>query len=317
MSRRTLTMSSLVVKQSRIPGNYVLDNVEGQDVLEVAKNLANTVTPQDLGITDNKWWCEVEDIEEFKRGFMVKFASGSYGEARRVVDVNTGKPAYNGRPHDSHLVSTRAIFVVPPGQKIAYLVIEREGNETAGVRFRTLLHDSLVAIGPVLDSRGNDRDIVASFSTVTEGEAWLNTAELRRIELIREEARIDPGDGTDPLLTNVRLREIVEPTGSSHWLPQNIWQQIRGMDAVSAASYLQFPDHDGIDEVIVTASNQEKEKTFSLGRERSPGIRLVIKDHGDPVPDTLKLIRHAESLTVPHLKDVHGIDWDHAWVSGK
>lgn len=314
MSRRTLTLSTLTVKLSRKKGDFVLDNVVGNDLLDVAIDLANTVPPPEIGIAEQRWFCEVTNVTFYKRACLIEFESGNYGEERRVVDVPTGKPTYTGTKQDSHLVNTRVLFVVPPGQTVAYFVIERDGMESGGGRFRTLLRDKIVALGPATDDDGQQRDIVAKFTTLTRGEDWLASAELRSIEAIREEARMGPGDGDSPVLDKVRLREVVEPVGQEAWLPPGLFRKLRGMDAVEAASYLHFPAADDIDEVVVTASDGTNKKTFALGREKSPGLRLVIKEHSDDVPTDKRLVEHAESLIGPHLKDIHGIRWEPHWV---
>lgn len=314
MSRRTLTLSTLTAKLSRKKGYFVLDNILDKDLLDVAVELANTALPEDLGIEARRWFCSVANVTVFQRACLIEFESGNYGEERRVVDVPTGMSTYKGTKDDSHLVNTRILLVVPPGETVAYLVNERDGLEGGGARFRTLLHEKIVGLGPGTDDEGAARDVVASFTSVTRGEDWLASAELRSIEAIREEAHLDPSDGEEPVLDTVRYREVVEPIGSEGWLPPGLFRNLRGMDAVEAASYLHFRDPEEVDEVVVTASDGKNKKSFALGREKSPGLRLVIKDHEEDAPDDRRLVELAEGLIGPHLKDIYGIDWQSSWV---
>lgn len=312
MTLRTMNLAVVTVKQSRVDGDYVTDNVEGTDLLDLFHHLATTASPSQLSRREQFWWCNHSRSTRLDRAVLSEFQSGSFGDARDVVDTTTGLPSYSGSDDDSHLIRSRVLCVVPPGQKFALLASEREGTEGAGQRVRTLLQRSIVGIGPVTDAKGKPRELVANISSVTRGEAWLATAEVTKVEAIRQAAPLEVRDGTFSSVA-VRRRESFEPVEGVHRIA-GMFQRLRGKSVVEAADYLCFDDADEVDEIVLTASDGGHEKKFPLVKEKSPAMRLLIKDHGEKSPTDQKFIEHAESLMGPYMNDIHGVPWQSSWV---
>lgn len=314
MTRRTVTLHSITVNRAYARTDYVLDNIEGEDALQRFEDLANTITEDAMKEDEKQWWCLVSNVTRLNRACLVELESGTYGEDRRVIDTQLGTESGRLKKHHSAMTKTRVLCVIPPGSTLGVLAIERYGNEGGGAKLRTKFQEDLVDIGPVTDDKGTERAIVAKFPAVTSGEAWLATARLRRVEAVRLRSSLDVGDGTTPRELPVQYSEVFEPIHGEGSLPSALFAAIRGQNLVQAADYLQVDDPEEVDEVLLTAVGDEGQKTFALGRESTPGVRIVVKNHNETSPTDARFIGLIEDEIGKFFKSITGKPWDGRWV---
>lgn len=248
-----------------------LDNLpDGGDIIDLLQEAWDQIQPLDL--YRSRAFSRTATVRR-GRVLLLKGRVGHFGSPARVRDVNNDKVLLE---HDGELVNepeVRLVLAVPGTRPVLRAYLIAEWIEEGGLRkpyceaLRTLWADRYP---------GHTLDIKA----VTEGEAWLKAAQLRKITVQYKDQPADLADGDTTQELGVVTSVIQRPKG---FLRRRNLEMIKA-DRLLAGRLVghevtdKEPDH-----VSVTMVHDGREKTFSIDHERTPVARWLLSDYGQPV----------------------------------
>ena len=144
-------------------------------------------------------------------------------------------------------------------------------------------------------------------TTVNEGEAWAEAAELTEVEVRVEGKNADIADGLSVKVGKVS--HIARPE-KRHRFPGKLLESLHDEQALRRV--VSVPDLPDDRQVFVTLVRDGRTKKFELGTEGAPAIREVLNDSGEDTLDTAALVATCAEK-VSDLCDRKGGVWDVAW----
>lgn len=301
MGRRVLTVSELTFHQKfkRNPESYAPADLEGEDLLDVFDTWVHGIDVSQTHNEKRQTWVSVKSVVRYApRVVLLDLLVGAYGEPGEVVDTSTGKPVGQIEDHEAPTGQNRALLFVPERGERAYFLSEESSRGSAGGRILRLFKSHF--------SQLTDR-ITMETSTVSEGEAWREAAELTEVEVRVTGKSSDVADG---LTVKVgRISYIARPERKQRF-PGSLLDALRRTDvAAEVVSVNELPeDHD----VFVTMTRDGRSKKFQLGTEVTPAIRELLND-SDRDPLTTATLVETCTEKVRELSERTGGEWHTAW----
>jgi hypothetical protein len=306
MSRRTLGLVAIRFKPNKKRDTGDVTNVEGTDMLHLFHGLVANLDPDKLVHRSKGRYTKIESIVASGRTVLVRTESGPFGETGQTIDVDTHEVSHVRGNNESATTMTRTLFVVPPNAKIALFVVERQGFATGGSELIDLFKGAMLEAYP---------DHFFPDETVVESDAWSAAAGLKSVTAVRYARPLNIADGTTAIPINAGvIRQSLEPGAGFNLLPNALWDAIRNK-RIKSSEFLAFEGQEA-DETIVELVNGDQTKTYVLGKERQPSVRVVISNEGDPSLTDIELSRRA-SEEAKHYFDRMGFTWSNQWLTGE
>lgn len=301
MGRRVLTVSDLTFHQKfkRNPASFAPADLDGEDLIEIFHNWAASRHGFDTHNEQRQTWVSITEASRYApRVEVLDLRVGSYGEPGEVVDIDTGEPVGEIQHNQAPTGQNRALLFVPEHGERAYFLAEESTRGSAGGHILGLFKKHF--------SNYTDR-ITLKTSTVTEGEAWAEAAELTEVEV---RVAGQSGDVADGLKVKVgRISYIARPE-KRHRFPGRLLGALHREETLKRV--VSVPDLPDEREVFVTMVREGRTKKFQLGTESAPAIREVLNDSAEDALDIATLVDTcAEKVT--ELCQRTGGEWNKAW----
>ncbi|SEN18055.1 hypothetical protein [Cryobacterium luteum] len=306
MSRRTLGLVAIRFKPDKKSKLSAVTDVDGADMLHLFHGLVTNLDADKLVHHAKGRYTKIESIVASGRSVLVKTESGPFGEVGQTIDVNTHQVSHVRGDNESATTMTRTFFMVPPGSEVALFVVERQGSATGGTQLIDLFKGAMLSTYP---------DHFFPDETVVESDAWSAAAGLKSVTAVRYTLPLNIADGTTaiPIKAGV-VRQTLEPGPGFSFLPRALWDGIRNL-RIKSSEFLAFDGQDA-DETIVELVNGDQTKTYVLGKERQPSIRVVVTDEGEPSLTDIDLARRAADEAKTYFNRM-GFTWSDQWLTGQ
>lgn len=301
MGRRVLTVSELTFHQKRKPKErtYAPSDLNDEDLLDIFHDWVVRLAPADTHNKDRQTWVSVASATRCApRVELVDLRVGAYGEAGELVDIDTGAPVGKIEDNQAPTGENRALLFVPETGESAFFLAEESTRGSAGGHILRLFRTHFSHY---------TSEITMVTSTVTEGEAWAEAAELTEVEVRVEGKSADLADG--PRVQVGRVSHIARPE-KKHRFPGGLLKSLK--DEQTLRRIVSVPDLEEDHEVFVTLIRDGRTKKFQLGTEGAPSIREVLNDSTEETLDTATLVARCTDR-VSDLCDRKGDTWDAAW----
>ncbi|QEP08771.1 hypothetical protein [Glutamicibacter sp. ZJUTW] len=314
MPRRTMTFGRITVKESRITDSeFELDDIQGLDLLEEFSSWASGLPIDHFKDLARQRYGTKPTVDRYSRFTLLSMRTGHFGTAGDlVIDVSSHGTSYETLQNDSSTVETRCGLLVPPNSKIGLFFMEHQGHNACGSRifssFEAHLKDK--AGRTLVGRKGNPLKLVIDKQTLVSGSAWLERASLEKVSVMKYEKPIDVSDS--PVSVPLTYSRTLLPPKGVRWLPK--WMKDILFDtSISGSSQIGFPTDEEFDEIVATLSDGEQTKTMVIGKEKSPAIRKLLNDDGQPALDAQMLI-HSFDQDAQEYYSSQELDWSYKWT---
>lgn len=239
----------------------------------------------------------VRNVEIHGRLILIELMSGQYGEESQLMNMLDG--SVTDIPSDQAAVKTvRVVFACPiaDGATNAIFAIEHV-DSINGYYF---IQDFAKCIRKIFS------DSNSPIHSILEKEAWFDSSSLVSMAIpigsTDQQITLDNGIADEDVeRTFGRMSLIINPPKGSASFDPRFWKKML-KHTLEKAGMLTIPalDNDTVEKtnVSVTAIGADnRRKTFTIGNEKSPKVRELITDYGQPRLDNGALRRHlADSI---------------------
>lgn len=308
MARRTATITHIQYWKKRARGDDKVRDVsrlpDGSDLLTFIYGVWQGLPDRSLWNRARQLYCTPE--EPICDGRTVVFTArvGSYGDASSVEHIETGYVVLDNEDGNyTNAVRQRLVLLVPQHATSAFLVIEHFSGGGLGGRFLEHVERAW---------RQRFPDWTLHIENLTRADAWIAQAQLSKIS-----ARIygHSSDAVDNFAGRKigTMQVVLVPEGGTRYFPKALREAIVGRQVTGAAL---LGTSEEPDELLITLGDGEQEKTFAVGKEKTPPVRYVVTDYGTRALTPNQFRAWAISNASGHFKDV-GASWNAAWSQGE
>lgn len=310
MPKRTLGLTVLQFKRDKKRAAAPLDDFSPFGLLTLFNEYVSSVDPNKLIDFAKKRYTLVTNVYAQGCAVFVDVEFGHYGSVGKTFNITDHSVEHERTDDHSATILTRLAFVVAPKSKTGIFFIEREGISGGGARVVERFKDALIA------DFGDFHHFPTE--TVVEAAAWRQDAELSQIKTTARKWRSNIGGGAGSITTKTvplgTLRQELVPDSGVKYFPR--WLRDAVMDrSLKMTEYLGFDDEDDV-EVVVTLEKGEQTKKFVVGKEKTPSVRVLLSEEGQPSLDDAafryKVFREAETYYT-----ANGFAWDTSWEQTK
>lgn len=300
----TITQLRYAKKNARAADKWknVADLPDGSDFLHFAHGVWNGLSKHTLRDREKQRYCEPEDKIVRGRALALSAHSGTYGDPGSVRDVETGVERLSHSGELTNASKLRVGIFVPSRGTSALMFIEHSTGLVFGSRF-------LDQLKLCWDQEFPEWTLKAE--TLTRPDAWLKNAELEAVtaEVYKHRANIE--DKGQPVTMGV-LRSVLEPLKGSKYFPHRVLEGLQDK-SLTGAALMGLPEEP--DQLKLTLGDGDQRKTFVLGKDRTPSIRMVVTDYGQPALD-LEGWRRWCAGEAKSLFSTVGVQWDSSMLNG-
>lgn len=317
MARRTLDHSlvSVTFKGMHESPRVPLADVGDDGLLGMFNDWARVGT--DLSSTARRIHTSIGAVRHFSHATLLEISTGAWGDPkRRLIDHKGGTDPRDIHEDDAATVTTRALLVAPPGGDIGLWFIEREGNQAGGSRVWSSFDPVIRAAPKVLAPTGDLKSLIPKRVIVTKGDAWAESAELRRVDVKVYSPKDELGDDEDFTVRDFSRRTILGPHDKTRFYPRNVRDQAFGLGSkLEAAEFFGVTVDEGedVESVRFTVGTEEEEKTFEMDSPASPLLRLVLNENGESSVDDRRFLQECASLAEETYRTLDQT-FDYAWL---
>ena len=314
MPRKTMTLQSMKIHESRKDRIFKLDNVLGLDVLDVFESWALNLQPDHFDNPNKKQYGLKPEVERRNRIVILTMRTGHYGNpGDLVVDTSSHKTKYKTKAKDAQTVSTRCALLVPPNSETALFFIEKQGHEGCGPRVMSSFHAHLKVLTESLPTeKGEPLKAVISVASVVSPQEWLASAEVESVTAVVNYYTSDIADAHTTKPVPMVFSSTLTAAKGTRWLPRWV-RDILGNDDVSAAADLGFPDDLDYDELVVTLNDGDRSKKMVIDKKKTPSVRVMLNDDGESPLGMSELISRIDSEASSYYKR-HKVTHQMAWT---
>ncbi len=151
-------------------------------------------------------------------------------------------------------------------------------------------------------------------ATVVQQPAWLKLAQLKKVVGTVRKYNTDVAADGEEIVVG-QLTHTLTPEEGKGFFPRAVWEKLR-YGKISRAKFLNFAEDETIDTFEVTVTDGSQTKTFDIGDERTPAVRLVLTTVGDPAYTSSQILGTALDEAADIFADV-AIEWSEADAVGK
>lgn len=304
MPKRTLGLTTLQFKRDKKRAAAPLDDFSPFGLLTMFHEYVSSVHPDKLIDTVKKRYTLITKVHAQGCAVFVDIEFGHYGSVGKTFNITDHSVEHERTDDHSATILTRLAFVVPPKSKTGIFFIEREGISGGGARVVERFKDALIADFGDLHHFPTE--------TVVEADAWRKDAELSQIKTTARKWRsnIAAGSATTRTIPLGTLRQELVPESGIKYFPR--WLRDAILDrSLKMTEYLGFDDNDEV-EVVIELQKGEQTKKFVVGKEKTPSVRILLSDDGQPSLDEptfrYRVFREAESYYT-----ANGFTWQSSW----
>lgn len=302
MPRRTMTMTRIwyhpLRKTKMEDWGLVGELPDKKDLADLfEKFVQSDVTNDTLVRPDRESYAVVTNVERKNRALTVTFEAGRFGEKGVVKNVKTHQPKGDFTPEDATVVVTHGVLLVPTSGKAALVFSERSNGQ-----------GGMTALLPKFVERFNllYPEYRMKTATVVQTDAWLKRARLTKIVGTVRKYNTDEATDNDEQIIG-ELTHTLLPERDRRYFPDSIWRRLRDQK-INRAKFLNFPDDTQLDTLDVTASDGTSQRTFEIGDEKTPPLRLILTSVGETAFTSEKILKRALDEAADIFTSL-GIEW--------
>lgn len=310
MSYQTLEVKVSHVKNSE----FILDDVKGINVLDEFETWAKGLSTDHFKDPVTKSYGTKPSVDRRNRLVMLTMRTGHYGsEGDWVVNTKTHQMEYKTEDHDAQTIETRCALLVPPGSKTALFFVEKQGHEGCGGRVAESFQGHLKSVtSKMTRSNGKPLEAIVTFKTVVAGDAWLEAAKLRSVTAVANEYTSDIAASSAVKDVPMKFSSTLTPALRTAWLPAWV-RDVISDKKVKAAADLGFPGGLDYDELIIELGDGDQRKTMVVGKERTPAIRRMLNNYGEPSLSPSALVDRIDEEAKSYYER-NKLGWDYKWT---
>lgn len=304
MPKRTLSLTALQYKRDKKRKAVPLDDFSPFGLLTMFHEYAGTVDAKHLMDPIKKRYTLITNVHAVGCAVFVDVEFGHYGSVGSTRNITDHSVEHVRTDDHSATVLTRLAFVVPPKGTEGVFFIEREGTVGGGARVVERFKDALLA----------DYGAYHFFpsETVVEAAAWRKDAELSQIKATARKWR--PNLASNALTTSKlplgTLRQELVPETGVRFFPRWVRDAILNR-TLAMTEYLGFDEDDDV-EIVVELVRDEQSKKFVVGKEKTPSVRILLTEDGDPSLDD-KAFRYRVFREAENYYTSNGYEWKPLW----
>lgn len=308
MPRRTITVTHIYQHvRYELDHRLKLDALPTGDLLYTAHALFQQLPKDHLVDTEHERYVSIEKMHRRGRTLMFELSAGPLGEAGEVRDSATHVVEHEYGTAAARTVALRAMLVVPTGSRSALFFIEHGSSTADGTALKNRLVKALRYWHP---------DLTVKQDRVVEAEAWLEGAQLMRATAMVYGHAPDLEEHIEGLPKVLgQLQHAILPEKGHKVLPRAIYDGLVERSIDRSALFGISADED-VEDVTVRMTNNGREKTFALGAERFPTLRLMLTDSGEAEP-TADGFRDFVLAETTELFQGVSADWNTAEAEGE
>lgn len=282
---RSITMVSIRVKKARVRGPaqfQALDALDGGiDLFDFVRDALDQLTSEDLSNHVTHRYLSVDEIKEDGRCIVARLHVGAFGEHGIVKDVASHSDKYTHGASEAPTTLLRVAFVLPRASRLGVMFVEHSNRQSGGVILDKIKH--------VWRDQGHSSILTIETDAVFRPSAWMKSAELQKVRAVtygHESNLEDQLGGANGKVIGDMVYTLV-PDEKRTFIPRKLWERLRdsSMDRAKLLG-VKLPEGEDFDEIKVTLGQGGESKTFILGKEKTPAIRIQITDAaGDTARD--------------------------------
>lgn len=307
MARRTVTITQLryYKRNSRKPDKYldVASLPDNSDLLHLIYAVWNGLERNTLRDRERQRYCEPESRIAKGRAVAMTAMVGVYGDPASIRDVDSGTERMSHAGDLTNSFPLRTVALVPKMGTSAFLFIEHVTGVIFGQRF-------LDELKLVWSQRFPEYTLQAE--TLTRPDAWLANARLEAVtaEVYKHDLPLEEKGKSS---TVGILTTVLEPPKGAGALPRALLTKLSNGKA-KRAKLLGLREEP--DEVKVKLGDGEQSRTFVLGKDRTPPVRILVSDYGDPMLSQKGFRAWCSKEAAGHFNTL-GVDWEQSFLDGK
>ena len=305
MPRRTMTVNRVwyhpLRKTNVEDWGQVRELPDGRDLLEVFVDFAQSDIDNDsLVREDRESYAVVTGVERQNRAVIITTESGRFGEEVSIKDVRTHQLKGRFTPSDATVVVTHGVLLVPKSGNCALAFCERSAGQGG---MTALLEQFEIRFNALYPGHRLKK------ATVVQQSAWLKRAQLKKVVgTVRKYNADIASDGEEQVVG--QLTHSLVPEEGKGFFSRSVWEKLRDR-RISRAKFLNFAEDEQIDTFEVTVTDGSQTKTFDIGDERTPPLRLVLTTVGDQAYTSTQVLGKALDEAAEIFADL-GIEWSEA-----
>lgn len=302
MQRRSISFTTIRRKIGRKKDAYgALDNVAGVDLLHQFYAWAQAIDPNRLRNERLGKYAHVERVEAHGRSVLVTVDSGLFGEAGNTWHVYNHEVSHQRTADEASAARSRLIFIVPEGSTLGIFGVESVGGASGA----SILIDEFAQ-----DCRARwDADYWPT-DRVYERDDWLALADLKQLKAVYYRWSNNLEDGLEPRRVVGRMERNLFPAEEGGFLPRPIWQALfNGNMSASAVIGVEVGDDDADNDpdiVFANVTRNGRDKTVELGNGKTPTVREIMTNTGEPPLDDLAFLHGAVDAASQHYEGMTG-----------
>lgn len=310
--QRTLTLRTLSYRRknsrtdkdpkslTELPGSTDVKTLDFFDFAFDALNNPDTVNQSDKR---KGRYCRIVEVtpDPARRTIMVEARIAPYGEPGQIIDTTTDEVQEEHDGEKTNALTQRAVLVVPRNKGTeAYVGVENLSG------MANPLGD---ATKRILEDAWNKKfgNFLLENEVVVRGDAWLKAADLAEVRLKYKKKTADFAD--DPVsVRHGRMVAVFQPEIGQRYFSKSLLPLLSTGDKKIAAAALGIQDEP--DELQVKLGDGAQQKTFVIGRERTPAVRVLMTDHGIARPSDQEFVKASLSEVRDIVKRTSAVGWD-------
>lgn len=230
---------------------------------------------------------DVVGIRSFKhhgRSVLINAVTGPFGEKTQVINVLSGRVVKDIEEDESPAKEARILFCCPKNAQFAVVGVESvDGRDALQV-----IKEFAKGLRRLFD------DCVCPIKAIAESESWLENASLKQLSVVTKTPKpiiLEDGVPDQPVSEEFGcLACVITPPKGKKFLGRTFYEDLQARKR-SGNGLLTLPDvleHKSLEDLVIetTIEGQDgRTKTILLGDAKTPAIREILSNHGEPRPD--------------------------------
>lgn len=230
---------------------------------------------------------DVVGIRSFKHygcSVLINAVTGPFGEKTQVINVLSGRVVKDIEEDESPAKEARILFCCPKNAQFAVVGVESvDGRDALQV-----IKEFAKGLRRLFD------DCVCPIKAIAESESWLENASLKQLSVVTKTPKpiiLEDGVPDQPVSEEFGcLACVITPPKGKKFLGRTFYEDLQARKR-SGNGLLTLPDvleHKSLEDLVIetTIEGQDgRTKTILLGDAKTPAIREILSNHGEPRPD--------------------------------
>ena len=258
----------------------------------------------------------VSSYETHGRLVLIEILSGQYGESAKIMDALRGGIVTEIPPDQAAVKPVRVVFALPKADGIRQAIYAVEHAES--------INGSYVIDSFAKCMRKAFPDSFFPMYSIMEKEAWIDSSSLISMSVpigqADQQITLDNGIDDDPKETAFgRMSLVIQPPKGAAKFAPGFWKSMR--KKVEQAGLLTIPalTEGPLDKALVSVVAEgadHRRKAFTIGNEKTPRVREIITDYGEPRLDKGALRRKLSEGIVEKYREEQFDNFRSGWDQG-